>query len=88
MADTISIDQAGRLVLPKKLRDQFNLVGGSKLSVETIGDHLELTPIREEPNLPLAEEKGMLVIPPSGEPFDAAEAVRQEREDRELGQRR
>lgn len=83
MADTISIDQAGRLVLPKKLRERFNLVGGSKLRVESIGDHLELTPVQERPETRLERKNGLLVIPPTGKPFDAVEAIQQSREDRE-----
>ena len=41
--ETIQIDKAGRVVIPKSLRDQFNLLPGDKLhlSVEDNGIRLE-----------------------------------------------
>lgn len=43
---TIQIDKAGRIVLPKSLRRQFNLVAGDKLrlSVDETGIRLEPEP--------------------------------------------
>ena len=46
-----SIDGTGRLVLPKKLRDQFNLRAGSRLEVASAGDHLTLRPLDATPAL-------------------------------------
>lgn len=39
---SITIDQAGRLVIPKSIRDRFNLVPGSKLEVDASGDEIRL----------------------------------------------
>ena len=83
MNETISIDKAGRLVLPKAIRDRFKLTGGSKLRVEPIGDHLELTPITDEDEPALTRKDGLLVVPASGEECEAVEAVAADREDRE-----
>lgn len=44
MRTTVQIDQAGRLVLPKLLRDRFRLRGGDTLAVEVKGDAIELRP--------------------------------------------
>lgn len=48
---TIVIDEAGRLVLPKPIRDAFRLRAGSRLHVEPCGDHLRLRPVEVAPAL-------------------------------------
>lgn len=84
MSYTISIDQAGRLVLPKPIRDRFNLCGGSKIELQTVGDHVELKPFVEDAESKLIEKNGRLVIPAADEKtFDAAEAIRADREERD-----
>lgn len=42
---TVSIDGAGRVVIPKSLRDQFNLHAGSQLEITSGVDGLELKPV-------------------------------------------
>ena len=42
--ETIEIDQAGRVELPKPLRDQFNLVPGDKLRLSVEGNSIKLEP--------------------------------------------
>ena len=84
MSFTISIDQAGRLVLPKAIRDRFNLSGGSKLELQTVGDHVELKPVAPENSVELIEKNGRLIISAEGvESFDAVEAIQADREERE-----
>ena len=84
MKATISIDNAGRLILPKAMRDRFQLSGGSKLNVEMIGDHLELTPIDSGIETNLSRKNGLLIVPATGKNCNAAEAVQADREEREL----
>jgi len=38
------MDKAGRVVLPKPLREQFNLVGGDKLRLSVEGNSIRLEP--------------------------------------------
>jgi len=77
------MDDAGRIVLPKPIRDRLRLSGGSEFELTAVGDRIELMPIRSEPTTELDEaEGGLLVIPASGEEFDAAAAVREERDER------
>lgn len=83
MAKTITVDGAGRIVLPKPLRDRFRLVGGTKLRVEAVGDHLELTPERTESSPAVVRKGGLLVVPASGVPCDARGAIEADRDDRE-----
>ena len=60
-----TIDRFGRIVLPKKLRENFNLEPGSQIRIEESGQDIILKPIHGEPNLRLKE--GILVF--SGTPL-------------------
>jgi AbrB family looped-hinge helix DNA binding protein len=51
MRNTATIDKAGRLVLPKRVRDQMRLEAGDDLLVESVGDTITLRPIRPQPAL-------------------------------------
>jgi len=51
MRNTATIDKAGRLVLPKRLRNQMRLEAGDDLLVESVGDTITLRPIRPQPAL-------------------------------------
>jgi AbrB family looped-hinge helix DNA binding protein len=48
VSDTITIDKAGRVVLPKPLRDSLHLRAGDDLLVGANGDQITLTPVRPE----------------------------------------
>jgi AbrB family looped-hinge helix DNA binding protein len=74
-----TIDRFGRIVLPKKLRDDFNLEPGSQIQIEESEQEIILKPIHGEPNLRLKE--GVLVF--SGVPLgDLNNALSKNREDR------
>ena len=74
-----TIDRFGRIVLPKKLRDDFNLEPGSQIYIEESGQEIILKPIHGEPNLRLKE--GVLVF--SGVPLgDLGNALAKHREER------
>ena len=55
----ITIDNAGRLVVPKVLREQFNLVPGSKLEIEASAGGMTLRPSDVEPSL--VRKQGILI---------------------------
>ena len=40
----VEIDKAGRIVVPKKLRDDLHLIPGTRLRIERSGDRLTLMP--------------------------------------------
>jgi AbrB family looped-hinge helix DNA binding protein len=77
MTATIRMDKAGRLVLPKDIREHLQLAPGSTLKAEIVGDHVELS--QEVSEVKIVREKGLRVIV-GWEGFDAAEAVREARE--------
>ena len=83
MTSTITIDAAGRLVLPKSIREKLSLRAGSKLDVVLVADKVELIPHAED--VRIEKKQGRLVVAGVPEPFDAVaavKAVREERDDR------
>lgn len=69
-----TIDKAGRLVIPKQLRDHLGLRPGI---VEVVADGAGLR-VEPVPDADLNERQGRLVIPPSGVAIgdDAVQALR------------
>jgi AbrB family looped-hinge helix DNA binding protein len=61
-----TIDKAGRLVIPKPLRDRIGLRAG-EVEVTVDGAALRVEPLAGES---LEERNGRLVIPASGAPID------------------
>lgn len=61
-----TIDKAGRLVIPKQLRDQVGLRAG-EVEVTADGTGLRVEPLAEES---LDERDGRLVIPAAGAQID------------------
>ena len=42
----VSIDRAGRIVIPKEIRDRLSLVADTELELDVEGDQLRLMPVR------------------------------------------
>jgi AbrB family looped-hinge helix DNA binding protein len=42
----LTIDKAGRVVIPKPLREQMNLEPGDSLEMESSGEQITLQPVR------------------------------------------
>lgn len=80
MSDLVQIDQAGRLVLPKKLREQFRLERGDTLSIEVKGDAIELRPTKAP--AVLKRVNGVLVVAGAGSIPAGRDLVSEDREDR------
>ena len=87
----LHIDRAGRVVLPKPIRERLQLEPGESLEIESFDDHIVLRPVR--PHATMRKELGVLVFD-TGEPISASDVrqtiqkVRNERSDRSLGIRR
>ena len=55
----VTLDRAGRIVVPKRLRDRLGLQPGTQLDAEVEGGRLVATPVG--PQVKLVEEGGRLV---------------------------
>src|SRR5215813_9934041 len=60
MNTKVQLDSAGRVVLPKKIRERFRLQGGDALTLEVKGDAIELRP--QKPTAQLRRVNGVLVL--------------------------
>jgi len=78
------LDKFGRIVIPKKIRNSFNLMPGDAIRIEEEKDAILLKPIEGEPSL--IEKDGVLVF--TGKLMESVETkiqdLRQER-DRSVG---
>jgi AbrB family looped-hinge helix DNA binding protein len=80
MSTRISIDKAGRVVLPKSLREKMRVEAGDELLVEAEGDRITLRPIRQEALL--KKELGILVYQGESSSTSIPELIDAEREKR------
>lgn len=78
MTEILIIDKAGRVVLPKPMRDRLHLDAGSKLRIEVVDDRLEIR--QAVPEVKIIKQGRRRVIA-DWDGFDAAQAVREMRED-------
>jgi AbrB family looped-hinge helix DNA binding protein len=70
MTSKVTLDQAGRVVLPKALRDELRLAPGDTLDLSVQGEEVTLRPRRAETGL--EKERGVWVFR-SGNPLTAVE---------------
>jgi AbrB family looped-hinge helix DNA binding protein len=88
MNTRLVIDKAGRVVIPKPLREELNLEPGDALELESAGDQITLRPVRGTG--PLTREQGVWVIY-TGQSISASETdemlarIREERDLTNLG---
>jgi len=80
MKSTLTIDKAGRMVLPQKVRKQFGLHVGSTLELKVGADAITLYP--SETQVSLTKEGGLYVHEgqPNGTLLDAVERARGDRD--------
>jgi AbrB family looped-hinge helix DNA binding protein len=83
MYRSVTLDKAGRVVLPKSLREDLRLQPGDTLELDAAGDTISLRPVRSA--TPLRKERGVWVFRTGdklSEPV-AGKAIRQTREQRD-----
>ncbi len=74
------MDSAGRLIIPKPIREELHLKAGDSLEIESKSDQITLRPVR--PQATLKKEQGVWVY--QGEPADVSipALIARERENR------
>lgn len=83
----VTLDKAGRVVIPKTVRDELRLEPGDTLELSQEGDCLSLRPVRSA--TPLRKEQGVWVFR-LGQSVSAAETdevlkqIRQQRDQRNI----
>lgn len=88
MNTRLVIDKAGRVVIPKPLREELQLEPGDTLEMESTGEQITLRPVRGTG--PLTKEHGVWVFH-SGQPLQAfatdntLDLLREERDVANLG---
>ena len=83
MKTNVTLDRAGRVVLPKNLRDELHLSPGDTLDLTVHGDEVTLRPRRS--SSPLQKKQGVWVFS-TGKPMtsdETAEVLRKVREQRD-----
>lgn len=63
-----TIDRAGRLVIPRSLRNRIGLAGGGPVELELDGAAIRIEPVAGNE---LREDGGLLVIPATGTRIDS-----------------
>ncbi len=84
MAIRLTVDKAGRVVIPKPLRKELHLEPGDTLEMEAVGEQITLRPVRGTG--PLTKEHGVWVFR-TGQPLPASttdEMLGHIREERDL----
>jgi AbrB family looped-hinge helix DNA binding protein len=77
---TVQIDAAGRVVIPKALRDHFRLRNGDKLNIEVRGDAIQLRPVQSIGQLKTVN--GVLVFTGRGPLKSGQDFVAESRDER------
>jgi len=88
MSRRLVIDKAGRVVIPKALREELHLEPGDSLEMESIGERITLRPVRGTG--PLTKEHGVWVfhsdeLLPASVTDDMLQQIREERDLANLG---
>ena len=74
------MDQAGRVVLPKKLRERFRLQGGDTLVLQVKGDEIHLKP--QKTKVRLERVNRVLVLVGEMPPLEGRDLVSDSRDER------
>jgi AbrB family looped-hinge helix DNA binding protein len=88
MTSKLTLDRAGRVVIPKPVRDELQVGPGDTLEMESSGEQITLRPVRG--TMPLQKERGIWVYR-TGNPLPEAvigktiRDIREERDQRVLG---
>ena len=77
------MDRTGTLVLPASIREALHVTAPTSFKAQVIGNRVELTPIQSENGVVIKERKGLFVASIGGPKFNAADAIKAMRDERE-----
>lgn len=80
MTITLTLDNAGRVLIPESLREQLHLGPGDTLQLESEGEEITLRPIRAKALV--TKEQGVWVYQGESSSSSIVEVVDRERENR------
>lgn len=82
MKTSVTVDEVGRLVLPKEIREAIGLVGRTSVTIEVVGQAAQIT-APERPSGAVSRKRGRLVFSgPVPKDWESGEAVVRMREPR------
>ena len=83
----VSVDELGRLTLPKAVCERLRLQKDSRLNLSVAGGHIELRPLPDvsgdEGAVTLVRKGKILVLDGITEPVDAVALIKADREERD-----
>lgn len=85
MIDFLSLDRAGRVVIPKAIRDRYGLHAGQELELVDTGEELHLRPRREYAATTERPNGWIVFTDPVPDGFDVVAAIDDVRERRMRG---
>ena len=80
MSGKTTIDRAGRVIIPKALREELHLKPGDSLELEAGTDQITLRPVR--PKATLKKEYGIWVYQGEATDLSVVDVIARERENR------
>lgn len=72
----VGIDRAGRVVIPKEVRDRLSLAPDAQLELDTEGDSIRLTPVRPRSRSIVEVDGWPVIAPASGHTVTDADVQR------------
>lgn len=69
----VTIDAAGRVVIPKQVRERFGFTAGSSLTLEEVGDHLEIRPVGRQVRIEVVDGRPLARVSGDVPPLTADE---------------
>jgi AbrB family looped-hinge helix DNA binding protein len=80
---TITMDSAGRIVLPKPVRELLHLRGGARLKANVSADRIELIP-EPDSEVNIVRRGRRLVVTGLAKEINAVAGIQEDREDRDV----